>query len=477
MSSYLKGRFYEHQFITAVISRHLADNFVKHDDKVGPQVTALEKAVEKTARGTEKLETLIKDLDKQVSALDKSVKALQTKVDRLEHRQNSTSRQESKNGGRGGEGSSGLVDTPSSQEIPDVPHTHPSPRSFTVPLPLPPPAISPPPTSPPAIATIDHPSTQVMVCGLRDVGLPGTSCVIIAQAWPSWLVVSQSLHLDCVQVFVEDPSLAALQGLQCHFPGVRWETWNNPTWQERVERGTVILGQSDSDKAQAWLPLFADTHKVLWVTPADHNFWNPASWDRLTIDHSSVGGALAGSWTSSSNRPFVRGGSLCNVQRRIRHFVNEATRPTSRMLSVTPPSDTELESSDKVEWLNENTVDCRGLFPAGSSTLKVRCKSAFTATKWTIRPLSLLELGGVYDIPQSILKPVTEEPSSTPDFTKVEAPPTKLLTWIYRQWAVQPPSSVGSPSESLCQAVGGEPPIPSLHSPPEGAQNVKGGQS
>jgi len=102
MSSYLKSRFYEHQSITAIISRHLADNFVKHDDKVGPRLTALEKAVEKTSKGTQQLETLIKDLDKQVSALDKSVKALQTKVDRLEHRQNSTNRQEPKNGGRGG---------------------------------------------------------------------------------------------------------------------------------------------------------------------------------------------------------------------------------------------------------------------------------------------------------------------------------------------------------------------------------------
>jgi len=184
--------------------------------------------------------------------------------------------------------------------------------------------------------------------------------------------VSQSLHLDCVQVFVKDPDLASLRSLKLHFPAIRWETWANPNWREKVEKHTVILGQSGGDMDQAWLSYVADAHDVLWVAPSDHKIAIPTSWDRLTIDHSLVGGgALAGSWTAISNKPFHKGGSLCNVQRRIRHFVNEATRQMLRSLAATPPSDAELELADKVVWLNESTVDCRGLFPAGASTLIV----------------------------------------------------------------------------------------------------------
>jgi hypothetical protein len=102
MSSYLKSRFYEHQSITAVISRHLADNFVKHDDKVGPRLAVLEKTMEKTTKSVQHMESTLKDLERQVSAMDKVLKGLGPKVDRLEHRQNNRDRNDAKNGGRGG---------------------------------------------------------------------------------------------------------------------------------------------------------------------------------------------------------------------------------------------------------------------------------------------------------------------------------------------------------------------------------------
>jgi hypothetical protein len=54
-----------------------------------------------------------------------------------------------------------------------------------------------------------------------------------------------------------------------------------------------------------------------------------------------------------------------------------------------------------VLWLDRSTVNGRGLYPAGETTLNVRYRSVFTDTKWTVRPLDILELGGLYDVPKA----------------------------------------------------------------------------
>jgi hypothetical protein len=42
MARYLKHQFYEHPSISAVLARHLADNYVKPDDAQGTKIKALE---------------------------------------------------------------------------------------------------------------------------------------------------------------------------------------------------------------------------------------------------------------------------------------------------------------------------------------------------------------------------------------------------------------------------------------------------
>jgi hypothetical protein len=86
MSGYLKSRFYEHQSITAVISRHLADNFVKPDDSVSSKVSTLEKSIDKITKSVSSVESSITSSGKAILALDKQMKGMQTKIDRLEQR-------------------------------------------------------------------------------------------------------------------------------------------------------------------------------------------------------------------------------------------------------------------------------------------------------------------------------------------------------------------------------------------------------
>lgn len=42
MNKYLRHQFYEHPSISAVLARHLADNYVKPDDSQGSKIKALE---------------------------------------------------------------------------------------------------------------------------------------------------------------------------------------------------------------------------------------------------------------------------------------------------------------------------------------------------------------------------------------------------------------------------------------------------
>lgn len=84
MSGYLKSRFYKHQSITAVISWHLADNFVKPDDSLSNKVTTLEKSIDKLTKSVSSIESSVSSSDKALSALDKQMKGIQTKLDCLE---------------------------------------------------------------------------------------------------------------------------------------------------------------------------------------------------------------------------------------------------------------------------------------------------------------------------------------------------------------------------------------------------------
>jgi hypothetical protein len=84
MSGYIKSRFYEHQSITAVISRHLADNFIKMDDSTTTRIASVEKLVEKMSKVTTAVEGNLTSMEKAIQSLDKQFKGMQTKLDRVE---------------------------------------------------------------------------------------------------------------------------------------------------------------------------------------------------------------------------------------------------------------------------------------------------------------------------------------------------------------------------------------------------------
>jgi len=69
-----------------VISRHLADNYVKPDDTLSTKLSNLEKQLEKYAKTLAMVEAHQKENDKVVSTTDKTIKGMQTKLDRIDQR-------------------------------------------------------------------------------------------------------------------------------------------------------------------------------------------------------------------------------------------------------------------------------------------------------------------------------------------------------------------------------------------------------
>jgi hypothetical protein len=82
MQQYLKHQFYEHPSISAVLARHLADNYVKPDDAQASKIKALEAAIKSLQSKYDTMRvanTQEKDYDYTVAYPTKSPEPTETK--------------------------------------------------------------------------------------------------------------------------------------------------------------------------------------------------------------------------------------------------------------------------------------------------------------------------------------------------------------------------------------------------------------
>jgi len=68
MEQYLKHHFYEHPSISAVLARHLADNYVKPESTPSAQLTTLDKAIKSLTPRVDKLDPSSAETSSQPSA-------------------------------------------------------------------------------------------------------------------------------------------------------------------------------------------------------------------------------------------------------------------------------------------------------------------------------------------------------------------------------------------------------------------------
>jgi len=290
-----------------------------------------------------------------------------------------------------------------------------------------------------------HPRAPEILLGRKDLSVALINCIVVADSWPSWLVICTPLGMKCISVVVQDPALPSLQLLRKLYPEVEWNGYDDPRWRQYLDPECIVLGEGSSDRIKALMWETSFTSKVVWVCPGSSPADETKRWYQIEARHSLVGGALDGRWQARSNHPFPGTETRGGVQRRIRHYINEATRLPSRLWAA-PGPDKEEENADQVLWLDRSTVDGRGLYPAGETTLNVRCRSVFTDTRWTVRPLDILELGGLYDVPKAVLQEWVKVDHLALDFARLDSPPTKILAWVFQHWSASAPPERNVPA-------------------------------
>jgi hypothetical protein len=89
---------------------------------------------------------------------------------------------------------------------------------------------------------------------------------------------------------------------------------------------------------------------------------------------------------------------------------------------------------DSCVWCRKNVLDWNGSLPWDMPSALVRCKSVFTSTGWTIRPLSPQELKAAFDVP-TLVSNTLSDAGTVECFTMGGATPTKLLTHAIQGWS------------------------------------------
>jgi hypothetical protein len=294
-----------------------------------------------------------------------------------------------------------------------------------------------------------HPLAPDAQCGVIQANLPTRECIIISDSWPSWLFVLAGHHLKCSALFLPSVEASWITVLQASFPLCQWFelTVHNmlqfltPAIEVVFIQGSYFLSPDD-------LPLCLMDRHILWSLPPSLGQFASMKDQQLHLSHTQTGGILAGSWTFWSNTTFdVKEAKIIAAsQRRLRHIINSASVGSAR-LYATPAPDNDHLMYDAVKWCIPKVLDWNGCFPAQAVTSSVQCKSVFTSTKWTIRSLTVKELGSVFDVPQQMVTTFSPNmPIQDLPFIHPSATPTKLLAAALTIWigAVTPCMPVSS---------------------------------
>jgi hypothetical protein len=182
--------------------------------------------------------------------------------------------------------------------------------------------------------------------------------------------------------------------LRAAYPEIGWGPLE-AVGEEKTTTPTTVLVQGRANFLKPFLSKLDSSKQVLWCKRKNSSKLDLAGFhlgDECT--HASVGGASDSNWTCWVNfehRGPADKAKYNGVQRRVRHFINTATKVQR---SGSSPSEEPVEGldSDKVVWLDSITVHFKGLYPQNKQKVQVLCRSVFTPTKWVRRFLTADEL-------------------------------------------------------------------------------------
>ncbi len=253
-----------------------------------------------------------------------------------------------------------------------------------------------------------------VIRGVLGTIRPSRPLLIVAQQWPSWLVVALAHNL---------PIAAAVFPQEFHRffkpkSNLLWQTVESlqshpiDTGVVGVISGTVIFIQ----KILTILPPFHDC--IICVEPTRGfrggarlkrylgeawKFIKSLDMSPTIMAHSAYGGATSaqhvlgfGSNITDSAPP-----TAPNVQRSLAHFLT--VRVDGRFRDHPPPPALDTTQTMKVCYLDSSSGIIRpeGLLPCVKPYAPILCRSVYSKTGFVVRPLTLSEAFRVYSIPTS----------------------------------------------------------------------------
>jgi len=263
---------------------------------------------------------------------------------------------------------------------------------------------------------------------------PAFSCIVLSDAWSSWVYVLPALRWSCQAVFTSWPSAHLLNLSQA----VYTLTGASLITHTQSLRFTVILVQSAVWSSLECFPACLRGYPVLWSLPRGVNvstFVSSPPEFHSSLSHAQVGGVFNGNWHFLSTYVFDSQGihKYSAPSCRLRHVMAAAYHGQERLKPAPAPAEVTNARGCEI-WCEENVLHWESCLPQLPPYPRVRCKSAFTPTKWTTRDLTRQELSVASDVPQSLM----QMPKLPEDFFgHPTATPTKLLAVALRFWSVE----------------------------------------
>lgn len=259
-------------------------------------------------------------------------------------------------------------------------------------------------------------------------------CVILSVGWPSWAYSLDACNVECVLIRVcdlETQWIALLK--QCYLNlNIESVATMAKLWDPGgCPKPRVILAQGPKSMLAWGRSEWADDAVVLHSAASRLQDKEPdsTSWTRLDMSAVQSGGVLCGDWNFYCNSNASFGEHAENrCRRRLRHVMDSVTSGALRAVDA-PHNDDLLY--DKVWFMEDGkTLDWNGTLPRCSPLSRVRCRSVFVSTKWTIRGLSARELCSAYDVPIGLSRGFKDwQPAQRHELPFLRAAPSKLLRW------------------------------------------------
>ena len=262
------------------------------------------------------------------------------------------------------------------------------------------------------------------------------TCLVVSCGWPSWLFGVEAFNLDVTRVRACRVEAKWVDEFKALYPAMSVEAVDSvkKLWDPGgLARPDVILSQGSLDLLNHvtpdWLAASVCIHSR---TLGDKTtMLHKEEWSQVEMAQSQHGGVMCGEWQFYCNRGAKFGELRVNpCARRIRHVVDTVT--LGRLKPV-PEPEADYQVYDKAwELEGSRALDWNGTLPSARPLSRVRCRSVFTDTRWTIRGLSAKELGSVFDLPIELARSLKDwRPGQRHNLPFLKAAPAKLLRAVW----------------------------------------------